>query len=70
MYTEYEKNPVITKQRMFFEAMEQVLPGVKLIIDDGSGDLNKTLYLDELQFEDITNNRDETPVEDTNNTQD
>ena len=70
MYTEYEKNPVITKQRMFFEAMEQVLPGVKLIIDDGSGDLNKTLYLDELQLEDITNNRDETPVEDTNNTQD
>ena len=65
-----EKNPVITKQRMFFEAMEQVLPGVKLIIDDGSGDLNKTLYLDELQLEDITNNRDETPVEDTNNTQD
>ena len=39
-------------------------------IDDGSGDLNKTLYLDELQLEDITNNRDETPVEDTNNTQD
>ena len=70
MYTEYEKNPVITKQRMFFEAMEQVLPGVKLIIEDGSGDLNKTLYLDELQLEDITNNRDETPVEDTNNTQD
>ena len=47
-----------------------MLPGVKLIIDDGSGDLNKTLYLDELQLEDITNNRDETPVEDTNNTQD
>ena len=33
---------------MFYEAMEEVLPGVKLIIDDGSGDLNKTLYLDEL----------------------
>ena len=51
---EYEKNPVITKQRMFYEAMENVLPGVKLIIDDGSGNLNKTLYLDELQLEDIT----------------
>ena len=34
--------------------MENVLPGVKLIIDDGSGNLNKTLYLDELQLEDIT----------------
>lgn len=54
MYAEYEKNPVITKQRMFYEAMENVLPGVKLIIDDGSGTLNKTLYLDELQLEDIT----------------
>lgn len=54
MYEEYEKNPVITKQRMFYEAMESVLPGVKLIIDDGSGSLNKTLYLDELQLEDIT----------------
>lgn len=54
MYAEYEKNPVITKQRMFYEAMESVLPGVRLIIDDGSGGLNKTLYLDELQFEDIT----------------
>ena len=40
---------------MFYETMEDVLPGVKLIIDDGSGNLNKTLYLDELQLEDITN---------------
>ena len=55
MYAEYEKNPLLTKQRMFYEAMEDVLPGVKLIIDDGSGNLNKTLYLDELQLEDITN---------------
>lgn len=54
MYAEYEKNPLLTKQRMFYETMEEVLPGVKLIIDDGSGDLNKILYLDELQLEDIT----------------
>lgn len=51
MYEEYTKNPLITKQRMFYETMEDVLPGVKLIIDNGSGDLNKTLYLDELQIE-------------------
>lgn len=56
MYTEYEKNPLLTKKRMFYEAMEEVLPDVKLIIDDGSGNLNKTLYLDELQLEDITQN--------------
>lgn len=54
MFAEYEKNPVLTKQRMFYETMEEVLPGVKLIIDDGSGDLNKTLYLDELELKDIT----------------
>ena len=50
---------------MFYEAMEEVLPGVKLIIDDGSGDLNKTLYLDELQLEDITGDRSETSSSDT-----
>lgn len=50
MYEEYTKNPLITKQRMFYETMENVLPDVKLIIDDGSGDLNKTLYLDELRI--------------------
>ena len=59
-YEEYVKNPLITKQRMFYEAMEEVLPDVRLIIDDGSGDLNKTLYLDELQLKDITNNADTT----------
>lgn len=58
MYNEYVKNPLITKQRMFYETMEEVLPGVKLIIDDGSGELNKTLYLDELQLEDITGTTD------------
>ena len=63
MYAEYEKNPLLTKQRMFYEAMEDVLPGVKLIIDDGSGNLNKTLYLDELQLEDITNNNSATSQE-------
>lgn len=57
MYAEYQKNPVLTKKRMFYEAMEEVLPDVKLIIDDGSGNLNKTLYLDELRLEDITSNK-------------
>ena len=45
MYEEYEKNPVVTKQRMFFEAMEDVLPELKVIIDDGSG-VEKVLPLD------------------------
>jgi len=35
---------------MFYETMEDILPGAKLIIDNGGGDLNKTLYLDELEI--------------------
>lgn len=45
MYQEYEKNPQVTKQRMFFEAMEDVLPGMKVVIDSGSG-VAKVLPLD------------------------
>lgn len=56
MYEEYTKNPLITKQRMFYETMEDVLPEAKLIIDDGSGSLNKTLYLDELQITGLEGN--------------
>lgn len=33
MYEEYVKNPEVTRKRMFYEAMEDVLPGMKVIID-------------------------------------
>lgn len=62
MYDEYKKNPLITKQRMFYETMEEVLPGAQLIIDDGSGSLNKTLYLDELKINNTNKNSSETIV--------
>lgn len=39
MYEEYIKNPGITKQRMFFETMEDVLPELKLIIESPNGDM-------------------------------
>ena len=35
MFEEYSKYPLITKQRLFYEAIEDVLPGSKLIITDG-----------------------------------
>lgn len=35
MYEEYIKYPSITKQRMFYEAMEDILPELKVIINDG-----------------------------------
>lgn len=43
MYEEYIKNPVVTRQRMFFEAMEDVLPDLKVIIE-GSGGNVQTIY--------------------------
>ena len=45
MYEEYIKNPDVTKLRMFYEAMEDVLPDMKLIIDNGDG-TQKILPLD------------------------
>lgn len=54
MYQEYYKNPLITKQRMFYETMEEVLPNAEIVIDDGSGTINKTLYLDELKIQDLS----------------
>ena len=48
MYEEYLKNPLITKQRMFFETMEELLPNMKVIIDDGSGNTTKFLPIEPL----------------------
>ncbi len=53
MYAEYIKNPTITKQRMFFETMEEVLPELKVIIESPTGDV-QTFYPIE-SFADITN---------------
>ena len=41
MYEQYALNPNITKQRMFYEAIENVLPDTKVIISDGS---TQTIY--------------------------
>ena len=48
MYNEYVKYPLITRQRMFYEAMEEILPSLEVIIDSGSGDIQKLLPLDSL----------------------
>ena len=37
MYAEYAQNPDITLSRMYYEAISQVLPGVKLYVNTGSG---------------------------------
>jgi membrane protease subunit HflK len=48
MYDEYIKNPTITKQRMFYEAMEDILPNLKVIIEDPNSGVQKLLPLDSL----------------------
>lgn len=45
MFEEYAKNPQVTKQRMFYETMEEVLPNLKVIID-GTDKTSTILPLD------------------------
>ena len=45
MYEEYSKYPLITKQRMFYETMEELLPRMKVYLVDESG-TQKLLPLD------------------------
>ncbi len=46
MYAEYALNPLITKQRMYYETMEELLPNMKIIIQDGSGNTLNVLNQD------------------------
>ena len=50
MYEEYERNPEITKSRMYYEAIQDILPGVKLYINtSGSGsDVQMVLPLESI----------------------
>lgn len=43
MYEEYIKNPEVTRQRMFYEAMEEILPDLKIIIESPDGNV-QSLY--------------------------
>ena len=46
LYAEYEKYPLITKQRLFYETMEQILPGAKLYIVDANTGVQTALPLE------------------------
>ena len=51
MYEEYAQNPAITRTRMYYEAITEILPGVKLYINTSSGessDIQMLLPLDSL----------------------
>lgn len=46
LYAEYLKYPLITKRRMFYEAMEDILPDLKVIIEKSNGTTQTMLPLD------------------------
>ena len=46
MYSQYALNPLITRERMFYEAMEQVLPGIRVYINTTQDDASMLLPLD------------------------
>lgn len=46
LYAEYQKYPLITKQRMFYETMEEILPGMKVIIEKSDGTTQTLLPLE------------------------
>lgn len=52
MYQEYVKFPDVTKKRMFYEAMEDVLPDIKLIIQGSGGTVNTMLPLESFVTQD------------------
>ncbi len=46
LYAEYQKYPLITKQRMFYETMEEILPDMKIIIEKSDGTTQTMLPLE------------------------
>ncbi|MDD3414473.1 MAG: FtsH protease activity modulator HflK [Lachnospiraceae bacterium] len=79
MYEEYVKFPTITKQRMFYETMEEILPDMKIIVQGTSGEsttttINELLPLDTLngtsQSKSSNTNEDTNKTQDTKKTQD
>ncbi len=46
MYEQYVNFPEVTRKRMFYEAMEDVLPGLKVVIQSSDGKTSTVLPLD------------------------
>jgi len=68
MYAEYIKNPTVTKQRMFYEAMEDILPELDIVIDSSNG-VQKLLPLEPFVTTDETvqGSQDEAATEQSTN---
>ena len=59
MYAEYIKNPAVTRHRMFYEAMEEILPQMKIIINGSDNDTMQTI----LPLDSFTQNSSSNPTE-------
>ncbi len=59
MYEEYAQNPDITKSRMYYEAISQILPGVKLYINTASGGEDVQMLLPLESMVNVQNNTTE-----------
>lgn len=70
MYQEYVKYPEVTKKRMFYEAIEDVLPDVKVVIEGEGGKTTTMLPLDSFVSEDASSiqGTDETDASDLTDT--
>lgn len=62
LYAEYIKYPLITKQRMFYEAMEEILPELKVIIEKSNGTTQTIMPLDAFTGTDATKDTAKTPT--------
>ena len=47
LYEEYSKYPEITKQRLFYETVSSIFPGMKVVILGSDGEVSQVLPLDE-----------------------
>lgn len=55
MYAQYALNPEVTRARMYYEAISEILPGVKLYIDASEGGVQKVLPLESFIDTDLSN---------------
>ena len=60
LYEEYINYPEVTRRRMFYETMEEVLPGLKVIIQTQDGSMTTMLPLD--SFFDVNGTTQPAPV--------
>ncbi|MCM1174018.1 MAG: FtsH protease activity modulator HflK [Blautia sp.] len=67
MYQEYVKYPEVTRKRMFYEAMEDILPDIKVVIESSDGSTSTILPLDSFVSDNASSNDGQTEENRTGN---